>query len=121
MRQACLDDVDARDANLAGAHLNEAALAEPFDFTGGVAFSADGEYLAVGTTGGDVCVWRIGDRVLQALATGHTSACWAVTLSADGRRLASGGLDGTVRLWDAATGACLAIGRGTAAACVRLP
>ena len=112
IRQACLRDVDALDANLAGVQLREATLPEPFDFTAGVAFSADGDYLAVGSTQGDVCIWRVADWVLQAVASGHRQACWAVAMSADGRRLASGGLDGTVRVWDATTGACLAIGPG---------
>jgi WD40 repeat protein len=112
VRQAFLQDVDAVDLNLADAHLSEAVLAEPFEFTAGVAFSADGQHLAVGTTRGTICLWRLADRTLRALATGHSGACWAVALSADGQRLASGGMDGTVRVWDSATGACQAVGRG---------
>jgi WD40 repeat protein len=112
VRQAYLQDVEMLDANLARARLVESVLTEAFEFTGAVSLSANGEYLAAGTTHGDVCLWRVEDRVLQALGTGHTSASWGVALSADGRQLASGGLDGTVRLWDPVSGMCLATGRG---------
>jgi WD40 repeat protein/transcriptional regulator with XRE-family HTH domain len=112
VRQVYLQEVEAQDANLTGVHLSESVLAEAFEYTGALALSADGDYLAAGTTSGDVCLWRVADRTLHVVGVGPTRELWGLGLSADGERLACGGLDGTIRLWDVATGAYLAVGRG---------
>jgi WD40 repeat protein len=108
IRQAYLAEVDAQDARLVDAHLSETVLAEAFVFPGSVALSGDGVLLAVGTTTGQVWLWRVADRTLLATLEGHTGPVFAVALSADGHLLASGQGDGTVRLWDTSTGQLLA-------------
>jgi WD40 repeat protein/transcriptional regulator with XRE-family HTH domain len=112
IRQAFLQGVEAQDASLAGAHLAEMVLAEAFNYPTSVTLSADGVYLAAGTTSGDVCLWRVADRTLLATLQGHTGGIRGVALSGDNRLIASGSFDGTVRLWDRASGSLLAIMRG---------
>ena len=107
IRQAYLAGVGAQDASLAHAHLTETALADGFDYPTAVALSADGASLVVGTSTGELRLWRAADRTLLARLEGHTGQVQGVALSADGHLVASGGFDGTVRLWDAKSGACL--------------
>jgi hypothetical protein len=104
--------VEAQDVNLAGAHLVEAVLAEPFEAAVSTALSADGRYLAAGTINGDVRLWRVTDRTPVVAVAGHAGAVWRVALSADGQLLASGGGDDAVRLWEASSGRCLAVLQG---------
>ncbi len=65
-----------------------------------VAFSPDGQYLAVGTAGGssvqliDIGSWRV-VRTFE----GHTGSVSSVAFSPDGRLLASGSEDKTIKLW----------------------
>jgi WD40 repeat protein/DNA-binding XRE family transcriptional regulator len=108
IRHAYLRDVEAQDASLAGADLAGAVLADAFSDPSSVAISADGAYLVAGTATGEVYLWRLADRALQATLRRHTGTVWGAALSGDGRLIVSGSLDGTVRLWAAATGECLA-------------
>jgi WD40 repeat protein/transcriptional regulator with XRE-family HTH domain len=105
IRQAYLQDVEAQDANLAGAQLADTVLGDAFGAIGAVDLSADGQRVAAATLGGAVRVWRMSDRALLLAARGHTGAVWGVALSSDGHLLASGSLDGTLRVWDVETGA----------------
>jgi WD40 repeat protein len=122
LRQAYLQEVDAQDASLAGAHLAEAVLAEAFAYPLAVKLSADGVFLLIGTSTGEVRLWRVADRTLLLSTQAHSGAVWGVALSADGRLLASGGADGTVRLWDARTERLLTVLQGHTGAvwCVAL-
>src|SRR5712691_219242 len=104
IRHAYLGGVEAQDANLAGAHLSEAVLAEAFNFPICVALSDDGAFMVAGTAAGEVWLWRVADRTPVLAAQRHAGPVHCVALSRDGRVLASGGEDGTVQLWDAATG-----------------
>jgi WD40 repeat protein len=68
-----------------------------------LAFSPDGERLAIGTGGWSAEVWDLGTR-------GRThnfplgERCWAVAFSPDGSLLATGTRGGVVRQWDLSTG-----------------
>jgi WD40 repeat protein/predicted ATPase/transcriptional regulator with XRE-family HTH domain len=108
LRQAYLKGVEAQGAILAGAHLSEAVLAEAFNSLMALALSADGAYVAVGTSTGEVALWRTADRTLLLALQAHASPVRCVALSGDGRLLASAGQDGPVRLWEAQGGRPLA-------------
>jgi WD40 repeat protein/transcriptional regulator with XRE-family HTH domain len=104
IRQAYLQDVEAQDANLAGAHLTDTVLGDSFGAVGAVAISADGERIGAGTLGGAVRVWRIADRATLLSARPATGGIWSVALSSDGRLFVAGSLDATVALWDVDSG-----------------
>ena len=108
IRQAYLQEVPAQDASLARAHLAEAVLTETFDYSLGVALSADGAYLAASTQGGEVRLWRVTDRTPIMSVPAHTGGVYGVVLSADSRLLASSSIDGTVKVWAAPGGQLLA-------------
>jgi WD40 repeat protein/transcriptional regulator with XRE-family HTH domain len=107
IRQAYLQDVEAQDATLAGADLAETALAQAFHYPTHVALSADATRLAVGTSTGDVHVWRVADQVLVASLRGHRGLILGVALTGDGRLVASSSYDGTVKLWASQSGRLL--------------
>jgi len=114
IRQAYLQGVAAQDASVAGAHLTETALAEAFAYPRSVALSADGAYLAAGTSAGEVRLWRVADRTPLRSMHGHSGTVWGVAISGDNRLAASGGQDGTVRLWEVPSGRPLATLEGHA-------
>jgi WD40 repeat protein len=67
------------------------------------AYSAAGDWLAVGTEDQKVRVWDVRQGGEAATLPGHLDAVAAVAFSPDGRTLASGSHDRTVRLWNVAT------------------
>ena len=101
----------AQDARLATAHLEESLLGEAFHYSTSVALSADGTYLAAGTSSGEVRLWRVADRQPVLAIQAHAGGVYSVALSVDGELIVSGGVDGLVKLWST-SGACLAVFHG---------
>jgi WD40 repeat protein/tRNA A-37 threonylcarbamoyl transferase component Bud32 len=73
-------------------------------FASCVAFSPDGQTLAVGRQGGSLELWDLPGRRRRAELVGHQDTVNGVAFSPDGRTLASGSEDKSVRLWDPRTG-----------------
>ncbi len=82
--------------------------------TGAMAWSADGQLLAVGGDGGDprLFVWNVRRGVLSSILQGHTSNVTRAQFAHSGYLLATSSWDGTTRLWDAASGEPLAMAPG---------
>jgi WD40 repeat protein/transcriptional regulator with XRE-family HTH domain len=114
IRQAYLQDTEAQDANLAGTHLAQPALAEAFYNVFSVALSADGAFLAAGTIDSEVRLWRVADHTPIMSVQSQAGLVFGLALSADGRLVAGGGVDGTVKLWEAPSGRLLHVLRGHA-------
>ncbi len=64
-----------------------------------VAFSPDGEWIAVAGTSGETRVYRIKDGSRVAMLRGAKGPLFALAFSMDGKQLAAGGMDGQVRLY----------------------
>jgi serine/threonine protein kinase/WD40 repeat protein/tetratricopeptide (TPR) repeat protein len=73
---------------------------------GNLAWSGDGQLLAVGGDNSDprVYVWNVRRRVLSAVLQGHTSGIINAQFAHSGYLLATTSWDGTTRLWDAVSG-----------------
>jgi serine/threonine protein kinase/WD40 repeat protein/Flp pilus assembly protein TadD len=78
---------------------------------GSLAWSADGQLLAVGGGGYDprVYVWNVRREALSSILQGHTNQIVHAQFAHSGYLLATASYDGTTRLWDAASGEPLAI------------
>ncbi|MDX8035737.1 pentapeptide repeat-containing protein [Lentzea sp. BCCO 10_0856] len=81
------------------------------DALNGVAFSADGTRVAVGS-GQAVRIWDATTGDYLVTYTGHTGMIHDVLFSPDGTRLATTSHDHTARIWDATTGEQLLILNG---------
>jgi WD40 repeat protein len=66
-----------------------------------LAWSADGETLAIGTQPGGVQILDLRSGVIRL--SGAPSHAAALAWSSDGKALAAGGEDGTIRFWEAGT------------------
>ncbi len=63
-----------------------------------LAFSPDGQRIAVGSGDGTIKVWKL-DGTLERSFQGHSATVWIVAFSPDGKTIASGSGDATVKLW----------------------
>src|SRR5262249_9779475 len=71
-----------------------------------LAYSPDGEKLAVGTIAG-IEVWDVKSWRVESQLVGDSRAVRAVAWSPDRRQIVSGGEDHRVKIWNAATGELL--------------
>ncbi|WP_170330789.1 WD40 repeat domain-containing serine/threonine protein kinase [Ruegeria arenilitoris] len=69
----------------------------------GVAYSPDGNEVAVGDSEGNIWIWDVGSAMKPLLLKGHRNQVWAVAYSQDGRNLVTGDRDGNIRIWDTNT------------------
>jgi WD40 repeat protein len=69
-----------------------------------VAFSADGQTLAIGTDDGSIRLLEMPGGRERAVLTGHDGIVRSVAFSADGRRLVSTSEGRSIMLWDAKEG-----------------
>ena len=81
---------------------------------GALAWSADGQLLAVGGAeiNPDIFVWNVRRRALESVLQGHNNLIIAAQFAHSGYLLATASWDGTTRLWDAASGESLLMAPG---------
>jgi WD40 repeat protein/tRNA A-37 threonylcarbamoyl transferase component Bud32 len=91
--------------------LDAASGKEVFSLTGhgggpikGLAFSADGQWLASASWDRSARLWDWRSKKLLRTLTGHTDAVVAVAFSPDGETLATGSYDQSIKVWNARTG-----------------
>src|SRR5262249_10083452 len=70
----------------------------------GVAFSADGKWLAPGSRGRTLPLLGVGRGNLVPALLGASRSASRMAFSPDGKTLAAGGENGKVKLWDVASG-----------------
>lgn len=70
-----------------------------------MALSPDGQLLALAAEGGQIALYRISDRQLVRLLSGHAGSIQALAFSPNSQRLASLDDLGNLRLWNTGTGA----------------
>jgi serine/threonine protein kinase/WD40 repeat protein len=65
--------------------------------------TTDGNIVAAGGFGGDVCVWDLASRRVIKKFRADSGVVYGLDLSPDGKILATGGNDQVIRLWDTKT------------------
>ena len=69
-----------------------------------LAFSADGNLIAVGTGSGNVTIWNVSDGSLSQTLKGASYAVRAVAFSPDGNLIAAAGSDSMIQVWHVSDG-----------------
>jgi WD40 repeat protein len=90
-----------------------ARIASPMKSSFGIAFSNDGQLIAVNGPDGDMAVWDLSHPEKAMTVHGHNGDVTCVVFSRDGTRLFTGGDDGNVCVWDVQTMANIAVLRGS--------
>jgi serine/threonine protein kinase len=69
-----------------------------------IALSPNRDFIASGTTNGNIEILDMGSGKQLKTLKGHTDAVWGLAISPDGKMVASGSADNTVKLWDVESG-----------------
>jgi hypothetical protein len=107
--QADLQEVEVQDVNFTGADLTGSVFLEILESIRVVAFSPNGQYVAAGTTSGEIRLWHTGNDQLRLSLVEHILLVWSLAFNPESTMLASGGYDGLVKLWEVGSGRCLNI------------
>ena len=94
-------DVGNTDFNLVRAYEAQAGSIEA------VAFSLDGQRIAIGSAAGEVRIYNVADGKRLVTTQGDAVAVFAVSFHPNGTQVAAGGFDGKIRVFDAASGKLL--------------
>ncbi|CAN5890630.1 hypothetical protein BH23PLA1_BH23PLA1_04480 [soil metagenome] len=89
----------ARDPQYTDFNLLKAFEAQPGPIAA-LAFSPDGQTIAVGGTYGEVRLYDVTEGTRKATLTGHSGGIYALAFRPDGTQIATAGFDGKVRLYN---------------------
>lgn len=104
--QASLDDILLQNTNFSFCCFKNCNLRYAFGNVYSVAFSPDGESIAVGDDNAQIHMVDIAARNLRQSLVGHGDIVSALAFAKDGQTLASCSYDQTVRLWSLSDGYC---------------
>jgi len=116
IKGADLTYANLQNTNMTGAHLDDSLFKEPFGSILSVAFS--GESLAIGSSNGEICLFKGQEGQGRSICKGHTHWVRSIAFSPDGHKFASGSDDQTVKIWDIKTSKFLSTLEGHSS-CVR--
>ena len=107
--QADLQGIELHNVNFNACEFANASFTQDFGAVHSLAFSPDGEVLAIGDSHGDIRLFHLQDEQPYLCLKGHQKNQWvtSVAFSPDGNLLVSSGMDKTVKLWNTHTGECL--------------
>lgn len=72
-----------------------------------IAFSPNGQYLAIGQNDSAITLWRWAEGTVERMLNGHRDRVTSIQFSADGSTLLSGSADRTAKLWRVRDGSVL--------------
>ena len=70
------------------------------DKVNAIAFSADGRFLSLGSSGAAFQIWDTSTHRMIVQLVGHTGEVSSVDFFPDGKQIMSASEDGTIRVWD---------------------
>jgi WD40 repeat protein len=107
--QAYLQGISLDRVNFAYCNFARTIFTQAFGGVHSIAFSPDGELVAVGDSNGDIRLFQTKNEQQQSILRGHSKSLWvsSVAFSPNGQMLASCSFDRTVKLWDVHSGECL--------------
>lgn len=105
--QAYLVGIPLQNVNCANVHFSRVAFTAVLNAALSMAYSPDGQLLAIGNADNKVRIWQVEDYKELFTCGGHGSWVFSVAFTPDGQTVASGSFDKTVKLWDVSTGRCL--------------
>ena len=91
---------DATLINLSTGSCTPGAFRKRLRIISSIAFSADGRFLALGSSGAAFQIWDASTRRMIVQLVGHTDIVSSVDFFPDGKRMMSASEDGTIRVWD---------------------
>ncbi|MEC4984371.1 MAG: NB-ARC domain-containing protein [Oscillatoria sp. PMC 1068.18] len=106
--QAYLVGKNLQYTNFSNSNLSKSVFTQSFGGIWSLAFSPDGNILAVGDSNGQVRLLRVEDG--QSIAIFNERHTWwtvSLAFSPDGEKLVSSSLDKTIKIWSVNTGQCL--------------
>jgi WD40 repeat protein len=104
--QACLRDVNLHETDFAFSDFRHTAFRHPFGTVFSLAYSPDGEFIAVGDDNGEIRLFFATNGQFHMRCVGHSDGIRTIAFSPDGQTMASGSFDNTIRLWNAKDGRC---------------
>lgn len=102
--EADFQNIDLENTNFSYATFSRCNFTQIFGLIVCVAFNPSGEYIAAGTSSGDILLWELKTRQLVLTFRGHTDWVRTLCFSENGLELFSASDDQTVRMWNSKTG-----------------
>lgn len=105
--QAYLQGVNLEHVDFSDSNLDKCVFTQTFSDIWSVAFSPNGELIAIGDAQSEIRVLRVSDGQQVLACRGHTNWVVSIVFSSDGKTIFSSSDDSTIRMWAVSTGECL--------------